>query len=60
VGFMTEGQIRDLIKKQGKKQEEQLDALLAEQQRTNQLLTAVLQALSGPQRAQQTTSWGQH
>ncbi|AEW94609.1 MULTISPECIES: hypothetical protein [Streptomycetaceae] len=64
MGMMTEGQIRDQLKKGQKETAELLGRLIAEQQQTNQLLGALLQALSArpvppvvPQ-AQPPVTWG--
>lgn len=45
MGMMTEGQIRDQLKKGQGETNQRLDALLAAQQRTNELLAELLQVL---------------
>jgi hypothetical protein len=58
MGFMAETAILKATEKAHRQQAELLTALLAEQQRTNELLTQLLS--SGPQRANQSPSWGRH
>jgi hypothetical protein len=64
VGMVTEGQIRDQLKKGQGETNKRLEALLAEQQRTNALLAQLVQLLGAQQQVQpqQTlrgpVSWG--
>lgn len=60
MGMISEGQIRDAVNKHGKEHTQYLSALLMEQKRTNELLTALLQAMSGPQGASQAPTWARH
>ena len=58
MGMMRDAVLLKTIEKAGQTEAELLTALLAEQQRTNQLLGQLLQAVNGPQRAVQSPSWG--
>jgi hypothetical protein len=58
MGFVTEAKILKQDKKAQSETNGRLDALIAEQQRTNELLTHLLHVLA-PQAAQQPpTQWG--
>ena len=59
MGIVKDAVLLKTIERVGRTEAELLAQLLAEQQKTNQLLAQLVQALSGPVRAQPTTSWGQ-
>lgn len=60
MGMMTEGQIRDQLKKGQGETNQRLDALLLEQQKTNALLSQVVALLSAAQLpgGAARTTWG--
>jgi hypothetical protein len=59
MGFMAESEILRQAKKGQGETNQRLDALLAEQQRTNQLLAQLVQLLGAQQQQpQQRVSWG--
>lgn len=59
MGFMAESEILRQSKKAQGETNQRLDALLAEVQRTNQLLAQLVQVLAGQQPPQQrTVTWG--
>lgn len=59
MGIVKDAVLLKTLENAAKQAREDAASLLAEQRRTNELLTHIAQALSSRQAAPQATSWGQ-